>query len=70
MPFTPPLTAGAMRNGWRSLAQHLTPDQLEHLSAMERHPAYAYRPDFLLLEALELVEPGFVAEYVAGLAVQ
>ncbi|CAA0136099.1 Uncharacterised protein [Mycolicibacterium vanbaalenii] len=69
MAFTPPLSVGDLRNGWRSLAQHLTADQVEHLSAMERHPAYAFRPGFLLLEALELVQPGWAAEYAAALAV-
>jgi hypothetical protein len=54
-------------NHWRSLAPRLTPSQVEHLAAMERHPAYAARPAIVLLEALELLQPGCVSEYVATL---
>lgn len=65
MPFTSSVDFVDMPLGWRSLAGRLTPEQIRHLSAMERHPAYTHRPRLLLLEALEYVQPGAVGEYVA-----
>lgn len=66
MPFTPSVESVDVPLGWRSLAGRLTPEQVRHLSAMERHPAYTHRPQLLLLEALEYVQPGSVGEYVAA----
>jgi len=68
MPMTSPLDTGDLQNGWRSLTDRLTADQVAHLSAMERHPAFTRRPRFLLLEALEYVQPGWTADYAVALA--
>jgi hypothetical protein len=68
MPFTSRLDVGDLQRGWRSLTDRLTPDQVAHLSAMERHPAYTGRPRFLLLEALEYVQPGWTADYALSMA--
>ncbi|GFM18567.1 uncharacterized protein PO1_contig-030-28 [Mycobacterium sp. PO1] len=75
-PFGQPVTTsthlllGAMRGGWRALADRFTDEQVERLTTMERHPAYLGRPEFLLLEALEYVQPGFLGEYLAEIAAQ
>ena len=68
MPFTTPADIADIHDGWRSLTSSLTADQVEHLAAKERHPAYTNRPGFLLLEALEFVKPGCVAEHMVALA--
>ena len=68
MPFTSPADLAGIHDGWRSLTHSLTADQISHLAAKERHPAYTTRPAFLLLEALEFVTPGCVAEHMAELA--
>lgn len=65
MPFTPPARLGDLHD-WRALTSRLTADQVAHLTAKERHPAYTTRPGFLILEALEFVQPGCVADYVAA----
>lgn len=70
MPFTSSVDSVDVPLGWRSLAGRLTPEQVRHLSAMERHPAYTHRPQLLLLEALEYVQPGSVGDYVAARAAQ
>ncbi|BBX53437.1 hypothetical protein GCM10009645_40100 [Mycolicibacterium poriferae] len=59
-----------MRGGWRALADRFTDEQVERLTTMERHPAYTGRPEFLLLEALEYVQPGLLGEYLAEIAAQ
>ena len=64
------LLVGAMRDGWRGVADRLTDEQVERLTTMERHPAYTGRPEFLLLEALEYVQPGLLGEYLARIAAQ
>ena len=64
------LLVGAIRDGWRGVADRLTDEQVERLTTMERHPAYTGRPEFLLLEALEYVQPGLLGEYLARIAAQ
>lgn len=68
MPFTSPADIADIQDGWRSLTHSLTADQVAHLAAKERHPAYTTRPGFLFLEALEFVRPGCVAEHMVDLA--
>ncbi|CAN5471022.1 hypothetical protein BH10ACT9_BH10ACT9_40740 [soil metagenome] len=69
MPFSTLIDSADLHSGWRSLTDSLTDEQVRHLTAKERHPAYASRPGFLLLEALDFVKPGCVGDYmVAGLA--
>lgn len=64
MPFTTLIDTADLHSGWRSLADSLSADQVEHLAAKERHPAYAGRPGFLLLEALEFIKPGCVGDHL------
>jgi hypothetical protein len=68
MPFTSPADIADLHHSWRSLTHSLTADQIDHLAAKERHPAYTTRPGFLFLEALEFVTPGCVAEHLVELA--
>ncbi|AQA05801.1 hypothetical protein BVC93_29405 [Mycobacterium sp. MS1601] len=68
MPFTPVAETGSVPDSWRSLAPQLTPAQVRRLAAMERHPAYTGRPGFLVLEALEYVQPGWAADYLTARA--
>ncbi len=69
MPLSSLAETGNVPDSWRSLSNRLTDAQIEHLAAMERHPAYFGRPRLVLLEALEYVHPGWAADYMAGRAV-
>jgi hypothetical protein len=68
MSSTTTVDLDALRDGWRSLSDRLTSTQVARLTALERHPAYTGRHRLLLLEALEYIQPGWTAEYVAGRA--